>query len=347
MNLRNPSLTRSKTWRRFDHGPDRLVDAGDGLDPKPECPYAAAVCQERESLHSAAYFNAARDFWWNRDHLALVGTRLGFADVISVLDVGSGVGHWGQLLLRWVLSPEATVVGVEREATWVAEARERAQQSGLAGRASYQQGVAEALAFADASFDMVTCQTLLIHVADPAVVLGEMLRVVKPGGLVVASEPNNRASLLVDTDPDASVEEIVELLRFYLICERGKLALGEGNSSVGDLLPGYLVQQGAVDIQTLIADKTSRLTPPYEGDEQRALRQEVIDDATCNRWVWSHDETRRLFLAGGGTQRDFDTGWAQRMAAARAVAERIESNTYHGAGGIIHYMVAGRRPSDP
>jgi len=52
-------------------------------------------------------------------------------------------------------------------------------------------------------------------------VLGEMLRVVKPGGLVVAAEPNNRASLLVDTDTDtdASVEEIVDMVRFYLTCD--------------------------------------------------------------------------------------------------------------------------------
>lgn len=294
-------------------------------------------------MHSAAYFNAARDFWWNRDHLALVGARLGLERVTSVLDVGSGVGHWGQLLLAWVLAPDATVVGVEREGAWVEEARVRARRAGLADRAGYRQGLAEALPFDDASFDMVTCQTLLIHVADPAAVLGEMLRVVKPGGLVVAAEPNNRASLLVDTDPDASVEEIADMVRFYLTCERGKVALGEGDSSVGDLLPGYLSRQGAVEIQTFVADKTARLTPPYDDDEQRALCEMMLDDAASDRWFWPRDEAQRLFIAGGGTRSEFDSEWARRRAANHADARRIESKTYHGAGGTIHYIVAGRR----
>jgi ubiquinone/menaquinone biosynthesis C-methylase UbiE len=35
---------------------------------------------------------------------------------------------------------------------------------------------------------------VLIHCADPIAVLGEMRRVVKPGGIVICAEPNNLAS---------------------------------------------------------------------------------------------------------------------------------------------------------
>jgi 2-polyprenyl-3-methyl-5-hydroxy-6-metoxy-1,4-benzoquinol methylase len=88
-------------------------------------------------------------------------------------------------------------VGVERDPRWVTQAREAATKLGLSDRWSFLQGVAEALPFADQSFDLVTCQTLLIHVADPAAVIAEMQRVVAPGGTVLLSEPNNLAGMLV------------------------------------------------------------------------------------------------------------------------------------------------------
>ena len=48
------------------------------------------------------------------------------------------------------------------------------------------------------------------------------------------------------TTADEPVAELVERIEFALICERGKAAVGEGNSSVGDLLPGMLAQAGLI-----------------------------------------------------------------------------------------------------
>ena len=52
----------------------------------------------------------------------------------------------------------------------------------------FQQGDATQLPFADASFDVAFCRYLLLHVTDPVRVVREMLRVVRPGGFVVAFE---------------------------------------------------------------------------------------------------------------------------------------------------------------
>jgi hypothetical protein len=46
--------------------------------------------------------------------------------------------------------------------------------------------------------------------------------------------------------PRRPLEELLERMR-VLMCERGQMALGEGNSSIGDLLPGYLAEEGATD----------------------------------------------------------------------------------------------------
>jgi ubiquinone/menaquinone biosynthesis C-methylase UbiE len=89
------------------------------------------------------------------------------------------------------------VQGVDRDPIWVEEANSRAAARNLAGRFSYQVSVVEKLPFAEASFDLVTCQTVLIHMPDPGAVVGEMVRVARPGGLVLVAEPNNIANSLI------------------------------------------------------------------------------------------------------------------------------------------------------
>jgi ubiquinone/menaquinone biosynthesis C-methylase UbiE len=86
--------------------------------------------------------------------------------------------------------PRARVVGIERDSRSVEFARQRALESLLADRLEYLVGVAEELPFDDGAFDLVTCQTLLIHVPDVMAVIGEMRRVTKPGGVIVVAEPN-------------------------------------------------------------------------------------------------------------------------------------------------------------
>jgi ubiquinone/menaquinone biosynthesis C-methylase UbiE len=77
------------------------------------------------------------------------------------------------------------------------KAAERASAHGLADRFSYQVSVAERLPFPDASFDLVTCQTVLIHTPNPGAALDDMLRVARPNGLILAAEPNNVAGALI------------------------------------------------------------------------------------------------------------------------------------------------------
>jgi SAM-dependent methyltransferase len=297
----------------------------------------------QKKLHSAEFFGPERDHWWNHDHIELIASRLALAAVESVLDVGCGLGHWGRLLSS-VVSPEATIIGIDRETGWIDRVRTIAQQRGLDGRFRYEQGIAEQLRFDDGSFDLVTCQTLLIHVASPSDVIKEMIRVTRPGGLIVASEPNNRASLLVDCTRETSVDELIERLRFALTCERGKIELGEGNNSVGDLIPGFLARHGLTDIQTFIADKAAMLVPPYASPDQQAFRDYVLREASENAWGWDRDEARRYFTAGGGSADEFEPAWERRLEENRQRASALTDFSLHTAGGNILYAIAGRKP---
>jgi SAM-dependent methyltransferase len=298
--------------------------------------------------HSAEYFGDTRDHWWNLDFLQLMGTRLSLERVRDVLDVGCGVGHWGRLLAH-VLPSSARIEGVDRDPLWVEKAAARAAAQGLADRFSYQVAVAEQLPFADASFDLVTCQTLLIHAPDPGAVVDEMIRVARPGGLVLAAEPNNVASALILNslsfyDP---VEDILARVRLQLTCERGKAALGEGNNSVGDLVPGLFAARDLVDIRVYLNDKTNALLPPYDSAAQRAMLDEHADFEQREFWIWSRVDTQRYFLAGGGRAEDFDGLWSIATGGSDRLEQAITARSCSDAGAVVGYLVAGRKPEAP
>ena len=212
--------------------------------------------------HSAEYFGDTRDYWWNPDFLALIAERLMFDRVREALDVGCGVGHW-TYLIAGLLRSDARLCGVDRDPAWVENASARIAARGLAERIDFKAASAESLPFPDDSFDLVTCQTLLIHVSDPAAVIAEMCRVARPGGLVLACEPNNvsRALLFNSMSAQDPVEAVLALVRFQLLCERGKAALGEGNNSIGDLVPE--------SVQRRRTGRSQRL-PQRQGEPARA-----------------------------------------------------------------------------
>jgi len=296
--------------------------------------------------HSAAYFNDQRDFWWNADFLALLGRRLDLGSCRHALDVGAGVGHWGRLLFP-MLASDATLNGVDPEPQWVDQARRAAEQEGIGSRCEYGVGAAEGLPFADATFDLVTCQTVLIHIADVPAALTEMVRVLAPGGLLLAAEPNNLAGILVQdsiTSTD-SIMDVLERVEFMLIYERGKQALGEGNNSVGDLLPEMFLRAGLTGLETFLNDKTFALSPPYSSADQQALRRAIIDNASANQWFSPESEVRRCFMAGGGQERDFAQRWQRRLQETKREADEIHCDRYSSAGGGIQYIIAARRPT--
>jgi ubiquinone/menaquinone biosynthesis C-methylase UbiE len=310
--------------------------------------------QETPKPHSWEYFGEARDFWWNPDFLELMAARLRFDRVETVLDAGCGIGHWGQLLAG-VLPPQAQVIGVDPEERSLARARERAIQFNLAGRFQYQQGDVTALPFESGRFDMVTCQTLLIHLKVPKDGLREMLRVLKPGGLLLAAEPSNFSNSAVASGltEKLSIDEVMDRMRFALTIQRGKKALGLGFNSEGDLVPGLLAQLGSgivqgpsIDvpsIQVHVSDRAAPMFPPYASREQQ-VAIEAMRDAIEREFVgWDRAEMEGYYLAGGGDPTRFDYYWRQGLRDIRDAHAAVNDGTYHCGGGCLTYLVSARK----
>jgi SAM-dependent methyltransferase len=97
----------------------------------------------------------------------------------QVLDVGSGNGY---VLSRYAQAG-ATVTGVDLTSTGIGLCRKRFDLFGLPGR--FVIGDAEALPFASEAFDCVCSMGVLHHTPETARAVGEVWRVMKPGGRLI------------------------------------------------------------------------------------------------------------------------------------------------------------------
>jgi SAM-dependent methyltransferase len=97
---------------------------------------------------------------------------------LRCLDVGCGNGAFTEVLIAH--SAPAEVVGIDPSDGQLAHARSRAE----ARLAQFQTGDAQALPFADRSFDAALMALVISFVPGPAQAVREMARVTRPGGTV-------------------------------------------------------------------------------------------------------------------------------------------------------------------
>ena len=108
--------------------------------------------------------------------------RLGLGEDGSVLELGCGTGVIARAFARRGGAPR--FLGIDQSPAFVAAARRFAASEGLSGL-EFEIGDAHALALGGRRFDAVIAHTLLSHAADPAAVLGEARKALKPGGRLV------------------------------------------------------------------------------------------------------------------------------------------------------------------
>jgi SAM-dependent methyltransferase len=116
-----------------------------------------------------------------------------------LLDIGCGPGLDTVELARFVGSA-GCVVGLDHDAAMVRAARGAARRAHV--RARHLVGDGRRLPLADAAFAACRCDRVLQHVADPAALVSELVRVTRPGGTVVAID-TDWASLSIDCEDTA------------------------------------------------------------------------------------------------------------------------------------------------
>jgi SAM-dependent methyltransferase len=136
---------------------------------------------------------AAYDRWLGRWAERLAELLLDFAEFPAsgdLIDVGCGTGALTfAMARRW---PQRRVLGVDLAKPFIDYARSR--QTPL--RPSFELGDACALPYADGAFAAAATQLVLMFIPRPERALAEIVRVVRPGGRIVAALWDFRGGLL-------------------------------------------------------------------------------------------------------------------------------------------------------
>jgi|SRR5579884_1684771 len=173
--------------------------------------------------------------------------ELRLASGMRVLDLGCGTGEDSRRLAALV-APDGEVVGIDASEAMVAAARQRAEGTGLP--VTFHVGDAMRLDLPTESFDAVRCERMLVHVPDPVVVLGEMVRVARRGGRIV----------VIDIDFDGVLLDLADLDRDFVRRAVHGMSDALAAGRIGRSLPRLFREAKLDDVRY----RTSLLDFPYD-----------------------------------------------------------------------------------
>lgn len=155
---------------------------------------------------------------WKDDFVTMVNPPKG-ATPFHGLDVAGGTGD---IAFRIVTAggPNTRITIADISPEMVTEGKARAQREGFAGKVDFTVGNAEALAFADRTFDCYTIAFGIRNVPSIEKALREAYRVLKPGGRFLCLEFSHMDVELAQKFYDA--------YSFTVIPAVGKVVMGDG-----------------------------------------------------------------------------------------------------------------------
>ena len=231
---------------------------------------------------------------------------------MRLLDVGCGPGSITQGLARR-LAP-GQVVGVDLSRETLVSARAQAAALGLQNLA-YEEASVYQLPFPDASFDVAYAHQVLQHLAEPGKALREMLRVVRPGGLVAVRDVDWGTASYWPDDP--WIGRFVET-HMKTWCRNG------GEPRMGRHLRALFNAAALADIDV------SAAVWCY------TTREDTVE--------WGDSYAERLLTSPMG-QRPVEYGYASR-ADIEAMAAAFRAWAVHpdASWAFVHFAALGRKP---
>lgn len=195
--------------------------------------------QEFERLYRQAstILDTERRFW----------PSAGIVTGQKVLDLGCGSGVVTRELAKQVYPTQ--VVGVDISNNLIDKGiqaysiKHKSKKERVQNNVSFQQGSVYDLPFPDASFDVVYARLLFQHLSEPLQALSNVIRVLKPGGLICVVD--------VDKDWSSAYPEPQNSTELVQAMVQKQLSQG-GDPWVGRKLSHYLKSAGLIQVQTTV-----------------------------------------------------------------------------------------------
>lgn len=205
-----------------------------------------------------------------RQSIAAAVAALGLGPGQRVLDVGCGAGpHLG--LFAQAVAPGGGIVGLDLATDRLAVAGELWAGEIAAGTVELRAGDHDALPFVDGEFDVAWSSLTLHHARQPSAMLGELARVVRPGGLVAAFDGDTGGSFpVLPWPPDLELRLRQAGWEALAANFDGKLPY-HFSGYMGRHMPRLLREAGLADVQILPLSDIDRapLDPQREAEIRR------------------------------------------------------------------------------
>ena len=199
---------------------------------------------------------------------------------IRLLDFGCGPGTISVGLAK-AIDP-GVLHGVDMEQSQVELAKAVAAANGRAN-VKFHVGDVTSLSFEDNFFDIAHCHNVLMHVPDTQAVMSEVMRVLKPGGIIACREMITDSSF---THPDFGV-----IRRAWAMFE-DLLAADDGHPQMGKDLKTHVIDAGFANV---------RVTASF--DVYNAPEDIDFIYRLANQWFLSPEITEAAIKYGASTER--------------------------------------------
>ena len=216
-----------------------------------------------------------------------------------VLDLGCGAGHE----LAQLEEDGMTAVGVDVSGVMLHASRARLGDQDLEPRLAQADGAR--LPFRDGVFDACRIERVLQHVADPAAVLAEAYRTLRPGGRITVCEPDWASFTIASADPATAATV------------SARIGAGIAHRDIGRQLRRLLAGAGFTGLRTevdlAVYSSLAELDQvlPLSGAAERARAQGAVDAERIADWL----AEQRALSAGGGFHATLNRSvlaWARR-----------------------------------
>jgi len=187
---------------------------------------------------TSATLKHLRDRWWDEAFTAFVKDTLQPRPGRRILDVGCGRGTAEVKLSRLRLT-QVDLFAVDLMPDRVVDALAATRAHNI--DAHFAAADACHLPFPNATFDSVFCVAVLQHIGDVKRAVGEMARVTRPGGRIVAVEPDNAARYFFSSVDDGRKAHEGARRFFSALAEAREDA---SDPAVGPQLPTLFTQTG-------------------------------------------------------------------------------------------------------
>lgn len=196
-----------------------------------------------------------------------------------VLDLGCGPGV-DTLNMASMVGCEGEVMGIDYDDNMVSEANNAAINAEVSDWVRHEQSEATQLSFDDNYFDACRSERLFEHLSDPWRALNEMIRVTKPGGMIVVADTDWGSYSTANNELETERKLVRFLAESFLI-----------NGYSGRELYGLFNRQQLTDIVINVFPMVStslefsRFGTQAERVEREALKAGVITYDELKRWL--------------------------------------------------------------